>query len=75
MEKEKANFERSGKLAEDTNVYKGVVIKYNEPPEARKPGKLWRLYPFKAGFSLPLIHLHRQSAYLIGAGSFLWIFF
>lgn len=27
----------SGKLAEDTNMYKGVLIKYNEPPEAKKP--------------------------------------
>jgi len=24
-----------------------VVIKYNEPPEARKPKTRWRLYPFK----------------------------
>lgn len=66
VEKQKANFERSGKLAEDTNVYKGVVIKYNEPGEARKPGKLWRLYPFKADNPLKIIHLHRQSAYMIG---------
>ena len=25
----------------------GVVIKYSEPPEARKPKVRWRLYPFK----------------------------
>ena len=25
----------------------GVTIKYNEPPEARKPKTKWRLYPFK----------------------------
>ena len=31
------NMETSGKLAEDTNMYKGVLIKYNEPPEAKKP--------------------------------------
>ena len=24
-----------------------MVIKYNEPPEARKPKTRWRLYPFK----------------------------
>ena len=27
--------------------FQGVVIKYNEPPEARKPKTRWRLYPFK----------------------------
>lgn len=47
MEKEKPSFEPSGKLAEDTNTYKGVVIKYNEPSDARKPKLRWRLYPFK----------------------------
>lgn len=46
-EKEKPSFEPSGKLAEDTNTYKGVVIKYNEPPEAKLPKIRWRLYPFK----------------------------
>lgn len=47
VEKEKPNFGTSGKLAEDTNIYRGVVIKYNQPPEARKPKTRWRLYPFK----------------------------
>lgn len=28
-------------------MVKGVQIKYNEPPEARKPLKNWRLYVFK----------------------------
>ena len=46
-EKEKPNLGLSGALTEDTNTFRGVVIKYNEPPEARKPKKRWRLYPFK----------------------------
>ncbi|XP_061193465.1 smad nuclear interacting protein 1-like [Saccostrea echinata] len=66
VEKEKPNFSTSGKLAEDTNVYRGVVIKYNQPPEARKPKTRWRLYPFKGDEALPVLHIHRQSAYLIG---------
>ncbi|XP_062598969.1 smad nuclear interacting protein 1-like [Saccostrea cucullata] len=66
LEKEKPNFSTSGKLAEDTNVYRGVVIKYNQPPEARKPKTRWRLYPFKGEEALPVLHIHRQSAYLIG---------
>ncbi|GBM68367.1 Smad nuclear interacting protein 1 [Araneus ventricosus] len=64
--KEKPNFATSGKLAEDTNMYNGVVIKYNEPAEARKPKKRWRLYPFKGDTNLPFIPVHRQSAYLFG---------
>jgi smad nuclear-interacting protein 1 len=43
----KPNFERSGKLAAETNTFRGVVLKYHEPPEARKPAKTWRLYVFK----------------------------
>lgn len=65
-DKEKPNFSLSGKLTEDTNTYKGVVIKYSEPPEARKPKRRWRLYPFKGDQALPVLHIHRQSAYLLG---------
>jgi hypothetical protein len=55
----KPNFNPSGLLAAETNTVtvtnkqdgkettKGVVLKYNEPPEARKPTKNWRLYVFK----------------------------
>ena len=64
--KDKPDFELSGKLTEDTNTYKGVVIKYNEPPEARKAKKRWRLYPFKNDEALKPFHMHRQSAYLFG---------
>ncbi|KAL7072291.1 hypothetical protein ACQ4LE_008527 [Meloidogyne hapla] len=65
-EREKPSFEPSGKLAADTNTFKGVVVKYNEPPEAKIPKLRWRIYPFKGEESLPVIYVHRQSAYLIG---------
>lgn len=65
-EKEKPNFGLSGALTEDTNTYRGVVIKYNEPPEARIPKRRWRLYPFKNDEALPVMYIHRQSAYLLG---------
>ncbi|CAJ0927262.1 unnamed protein product, partial [Mesorhabditis belari] len=65
-EKQKVNMGLSGKLAEDTNTFRGVVIKYNEPPEAKIPKTRWRLYPFKGDESLPTLYIHRQSAYLIG---------
>jgi len=42
------------------------VIKYAEPPEARKPKRRWRFYVFKGSETLPTLHLHRQSAYLMG---------
>lgn len=44
-----------------------MVLKYHEPPEARKPtNKHWRLYVFKGPEQLDLFHIHRQSAYLLG---------
>lgn len=66
VEKEKPNFALSGKLTEDTNKVNGVVIKYAEPAEARRPKRRWRLYPFKGDQSLPTMYIHRQSCYLIG---------
>lgn len=65
-EKQKPNFGLSGKLTEDTNKVNGVVVKYAEPPEARRSKRLWRFYPFKGTESLKIIHLHRQSSYMIG---------
>ncbi|WWD19598.1 hypothetical protein CI109_104060 [Kwoniella shandongensis] len=66
VEPEKPNFGNSGLLAKETNTVKGVVVKYNEPAEARKPTKNWRLYVFKGTEQIDLIHIYRQSAYLIG---------
>ncbi|KAM4756169.1 smad nuclear interacting protein 1-like [Cyanocitta cristata] len=62
----KPSFELSGALLEDTNTFKGLVIKYSEPPEARIPRTRWRLYPFRNEELLPVMHIHRQSAYLLG---------
>ncbi|XP_066060749.1 smad nuclear-interacting protein 1 [Chamaea fasciata] len=64
--KQKPSFELSGALLEDTNTFRGVVIKYSEPPEARIPKTRWRLYPFKNDEFLPVMYIHRQSAYLLG---------
>ncbi|KAF5382426.1 hypothetical protein D9615_002777 [Tricholomella constricta] len=52
MDKAKPNFNPSGLLAAETNTVKtadgnNTVLKYNEPPEARKPTVGWRLYVFK----------------------------
>ncbi len=66
VEKEKPNFTLTGKLTEETNKVNGIVIKYAEPPEAKKPKRRWRLYPFKGETALPTLYIHRQSAYLIG---------
>ena len=60
------NFALSGKLLEDTNTFNGVVVKYGEPSEARKPKTKWRLYVFKGSEELPILYIHRQSAYLLG---------
>ena len=58
-----------GALAEDAktgNVYRGVVMKFSEPADARKPTKKWRLYVFKGDQELAVLHISRQSAYLVG---------
>lgn len=65
-EKEKPNFGLSGKLTEEANTVNGVVIKYAEPPEARRPKRRWRFYPFKGEQALATLYIHRQSCYLIG---------
>eukprot|EP01134_Creolimax_fragrantissima_P006420 CFRG6420T1 len=65
-DKEKPNFALSGMLAKETNTFNGVELKYAEPIEARKPKLHWRLYPYKGKEELPILHIHRQSAYLLG---------
>ncbi|KAJ9060502.1 hypothetical protein DSO57_1030282 [Entomophthora muscae] len=66
VEKEKPNFGLSGLLTAETNTFNGVVVKYNEPPEALKPTSRWRWYAFKGEEQIDILQLHRQSAYLIG---------
>jgi len=66
VEKEQPNFGLSGKLTEATNTVNGVVVKYSEPPESRKPTRRWRFYVFKGEETMPTLYIHRQSAYLIG---------
>lgn len=65
------NFKPSGLLAAATKTVHhadgtSTVLKYHEPPEARKPIQGWRLYVFKGSEQQDLLHIHRQSAYLIG---------
>jgi smad nuclear-interacting protein 1 len=67
----KPNFGLSGALAKDMqsgNVYKGVLLKFKEPPEARAPNTQWRFYVFKKGHKdiVETLHISKQSAYLMG---------
>ena len=62
----KPNFANSGALAAETNTFKGVVLKYNENGDARKPNKKWRLYVFKGEEQVDVVHVNKQSAYLFG---------
>jgi smad nuclear-interacting protein 1 len=64
--KEAPSLGLSGALAKETNTYRGVVINYSEPPEAKIPKKRWRLYPFKESEEFKPLYIHRQTAYLIG---------
>lgn len=52
VDKTQPNFKPSGLLAAETNTVTqsdgtSTFLKYNEPPEARRPSQGWRLYVFK----------------------------
>ncbi|ORY32980.1 SMAD/FHA domain-containing protein [Rhizoclosmatium globosum] len=64
--KEAPNFGVSGALTAEANTFKGVVLKYAEPQEARKPVTKYRLYSFKGKEQVDMIPVSRQSAYLFG---------
>ncbi|KAJ5095405.1 hypothetical protein NUU61_004761 [Penicillium alfredii] len=72
-EKQKPNFNATGRLAAESNsVQVGggetIVLKYHEPPEARKPPpkEPWRMYVFKGEELLEVVELGERSCWLIG---------
>ncbi|KAJ5989406.1 hypothetical protein N7481_004616 [Penicillium waksmanii] len=72
-EKEKPNFKNTGRLAAESNMVQveggeGIVLKYHEPPEARKPPpkEPWRLYVFKGEDLLEMVELGERSCWLVG---------
>ncbi|KAN0083046.1 SMAD/FHA domain containing protein [Elaphomyces granulatus] len=71
-EKEKPNFSNTGRLATESNTVMmeggSVVLKYHEPPEARKPPAkdAWRLYVFKGSDLLEIVELGERSCWLVG---------
>jgi smad nuclear-interacting protein 1 len=70
-EKQKPDFGLSGALVGTAGAvggtpYKGVVLKFQEPPEARTPNTQWRLYVFKDDTEIATLHISKQSAYLLG---------
>jgi hypothetical protein len=75
--KEEPSFELSGKLAEETNRYRGITLLFNEPPEARKPSERWRLYVFKDGEPLNGESLTSSTSLSIclSSGSFVFYVF
>lgn len=69
IKKDAPNFGLSGALSKDTKtggMYKGVLLKFQEPPEARAPNTLWRFYVFKGEEQIETLHISKQSAYLVG---------
>ncbi|KAJ5927768.1 hypothetical protein N7466_006724 [Penicillium verhagenii] len=63
----------NGRLAAETNTVQveggeGIVLKYHEPPEARKPPakEPWRMYVFKGDDLLEMVELNERSCWLIG---------
>lgn len=70
VEKQKPNFKQSGILAREANTVAGtdIVLKYNEPPDSRKPPArdAWRLYVFKGQDVLQTVELGSRSCWLVG---------
>ncbi len=70
IEKQKPNYAPTGKLAAETNTVANtsIVLKYNEPPEARLPpaSSQWRLYVFKGQEVLETLSLYERSCWLFG---------
>ncbi|KAJ1551925.1 Smad nuclear-interacting protein 1, partial [Cladochytrium tenue] len=66
VKKEMPNYGTSGALAAEQNTYRGVLLKYSEPPEARKPVQHYRFYIFKGKEQTDMLQVFRQSAYLFG---------
>ncbi|PWW73204.1 SMAD/FHA domain-containing protein [Tuber magnatum] len=67
-DREEANFNTTGLLAAASNTTNGVVLKYSEPSEARKPpgSQRWRLFVFKDKDIIDTIDLNSSSCWLIG---------
>ncbi|KAK5173124.1 uncharacterized protein LTR77_003246 [Saxophila tyrrhenica] len=69
-QKQKPNYKPTGLLAKEANTVAGTttVLKYHEPPEARKPPakQQWRMYVFKEKDLLDTIYLSTRSAWLMG---------
>ena len=64
-EKQKPNYGLSGLLAAATNMKNGTVLKYHEPPEAKK-GRGWRVFVYKNGNEVDNFGLDSQSSFLVG---------
>ena len=68
--KEKPNFKTTGALAKAANRVEGtkISLKYNEPPEARKPSpsQPWRIFVFKGDDVIDTIELSQKSCWLLG---------
>ncbi|KAI9710583.1 MAG: hypothetical protein M1820_002719 [Bogoriella megaspora] len=71
--KEKPNYGNTGLLARETNIVAGtdIVLKYNEPSEARKPppSQAWRMFVFKGKDVLETVELGARSVWLLGRES------
>lgn len=73
QEKEKPNFGNTGALAAASNSVANtdgstIVLKYHEPPEARKPPPKdkWKLFVFKGEDIIDTIDLNHRTCWLVG---------
>jgi len=65
-EVEKPNFHSTGLLQKEVNRLNGVVLKWCEPPEARKPKTKWTIFPFKGDQTMDPMKIYGKASYLLG---------
>lgn len=69
--KEKPNYGTTGTLAAASNSVvqsdgSTIVLKYHEPPEARKPKDQWKLFIFKGQEIVDTVELSHRTCWLMG---------
>ncbi|KAH7830384.1 putative Smad nuclear-interacting protein 1 [Monocercomonoides exilis] len=65
--KEEPNYKQSGALAAEGCYYKGIYLKWDEPPDAHIPKLRWRIYCFKDDDLVEdPIPIHTRTGFLFG---------
>lgn len=65
-ERARADYRPSGVLRANRPQREDTPLKYDEPPDAARPVRRWRLHVFKGDTQVRVIHLGERSCYRFG---------